>query len=81
MVGREIEARTKDYARQAKIPGLPAGQDPARGHPQRFQQQVLEDVAETLVNKVVFEELEGRGLQAPRRRPRSRTSRSTRASP
>ena len=49
---------------QGQAPGLPAGQDPRRGHQASAStDQVLGDVAEAIVNKVVFEEIEGRGLQ------------------
>jgi trigger factor len=63
VVDREIAARAQDYARQVKIPGFRPGKIPPGVIKQRFRQQVLEDVAEKLVNKVVHEELEGRGLR------------------
>ncbi len=63
VVEKEIEARAKAYARQAKIPGFRPGKIPAEVVKKRFRAQVLEDAAEAIVNKVVFEELEGRGLR------------------
>jgi len=63
VVDREIESRARDYARKVKIPGFRPGRIPADVIKKRFRQQVLEDVAETLVNKVVHAELEGRGLK------------------
>jgi trigger factor len=63
VVSREIEARAQHYARRVKIPGFRPGKIPAAVIRQRFRQQVLEDVAEKLVNQVVHEELEGRGLR------------------
>jgi trigger factor len=63
VVDREIESRAKDYARRVKIPGFRPGRIPADVIKKRFRQQVLEDVAEKLVNKVVHAELEGRGLR------------------
>jgi len=63
VVSAEIAARTQDYARRVKIPGFRPGKIPPGVIKQRFLQQVLEDVAEKLVNKVVHEELEGRGLR------------------
>jgi trigger factor len=63
VVDREIEARAKEYARKVKIPGFRPGKIPAEVIKKRFRAQVLEDVAEKLVNRVVFEELEGRGLR------------------
>jgi trigger factor len=63
IVEREIEARAREYARKVKIPGFRPGKIPPEVIKKRFRQQVLEDVAETLVNRVVPEELQGRGLQ------------------
>jgi trigger factor len=63
VVGREIEERARRYARKAKMPGFRPGKIPPEVIKKRFRAQVLEEVAEALVNKVVFEELEGRGLK------------------
>ena len=63
VVEKEIQARLKDFAKRAKLPGFRPGKIPPEVIRQRFRGQVLEDVAESLVNKVVFEELEGRGLK------------------
>jgi trigger factor len=63
VVDREIAARAQHYARRVKIPGFRPGKIPPDVIKQRFKQQVLEDVAEKLVNQVVHEELEGRGLR------------------
>jgi trigger factor len=63
VVGKEIEARARDYARKAKIPGFRAGKIPPHVIRQRFKASLLEDVAEKLINKFVFEEIEGRGLK------------------
>ena len=63
VVGKEIEARVKEYARRAKLPGFRPGKIPPEVIRQRFKDQVLGDVAEAIVNRVVFEELEGRGLK------------------
>jgi trigger factor len=63
VVEKEIESRAKEYARKAKLPGFRPGKVPPEVIKRRFRSQVLEDVAEALVNKVVFEELEGRGLR------------------
>lgn len=63
VVEKEIEARARDYARKVKIPGFRPGKIPPDVIRKRFRSQVLEDVAESIVNRVVFEELEGRGLR------------------
>lgn len=63
LVEKEIEARAQHYARRVKVPGFRPGKIPVAVIKQRFRGQVLEDVVETLVNRVVFEELEGRGLK------------------
>jgi trigger factor len=62
-VEREIEVRAREFARKAKIPGFRPGKIPAAVIKQRFRQEVLAEVAESIVNKVVFDELEGRGLK------------------
>ena len=63
VVEKEIEARARDYARKVKIPGFRPGKIPPEVIRKRFRSQVLEDVAERIVNRVVFDELEGRGLR------------------
>jgi trigger factor len=63
VVGKEIETRAQDYARKVKLPGFRSGKVPADVIKKRFKASLLEDVAEKLVNKVVFEEIEGRGLK------------------
>jgi trigger factor len=63
VVAREIESRAQEYARTMKLPGFRAGKVPTRVIRQRFRDQVLQDAAEKIVNKVVPEELEGRGLR------------------
>jgi trigger factor len=63
VVDKEIQSRLRDFAKRAKLPGFRPGKIPPEVIRQRFRGQVLEDVAESLVNKVVFEELEGRGLK------------------
>jgi len=63
VVGVEIESRAKEYARRVKLPGFRPGKVPTRVILQRFRKEILDDVAEKVVNKVVFEELDGRGLK------------------
>jgi len=62
-VTREIEARAKEYARKVKIPGFRPGKIPPAVVKQRLHGEILGDVAETIVNRVVFQEIEGRGLK------------------
>lgn len=63
LVEKEIESRARDYARKVKLPGFRPGKVPADVIKRRFRQQVMDDAAEAIVNRVVFEELEGRGLR------------------
>jgi trigger factor len=63
VVDREIEARAKDYAKKLRLPGFRPGKIPIDVVKTRFKDQVLGDVAEAIVNRVVMEELEGRGLR------------------
>ena len=63
VVEREVESRAKHYAKSVKIPGFRPGKIPVEVIKQRFRGQVMEDVVEKLVNKVVFDEIEGRGLR------------------
>jgi len=63
IVEKEVEKRARDYARKVRIPGFRPGKVPPDVIKKRFRAQVLEDAAEAIVNRVVFEELEGRGLR------------------
>ena len=62
VVGREIEAQARDFARKVKIPGFRPGKIPSHVVRQRFKEEVLRGAAEDIVNRVVPEELKGRGL-------------------
>jgi trigger factor len=63
VVEKEVEKRARDYARKVRIPGFRPGKVPPDVIKKRFRALVLEDAAEAIVNRVVFEELEGRGLR------------------
>ena len=63
VVGREIEAQARDFARKVKIPGFRPGKIPSHVVRQRFKEEVLRGAAEDIVNRVVPEELKGRGLE------------------
>lgn len=65
----EIERRTRELARKVKLPGFRPGKIPAQVVKDRFRSEILGDAAEAIVNRVVFQELDGRGLKplaAPR---------------
>jgi trigger factor len=63
VVEKEIETRARDYARRLKLPGFRPGKVPPEVVKRRFRDAVLGDAAESIVNRVVFDELEGRGLR------------------
>jgi trigger factor len=63
VVEKEIETRARDYARKVKLPGFRPGKVPTEVIKRRFREAVLGDAAESIVNRVVFDELEGRGLR------------------
>jgi trigger factor len=63
VVEKEIAERSEYYARRVSLPGFRPGKVPKDVIQRRFRGQVLEDVVEKLVNKVVHDELEGRGLR------------------
>ena len=63
VVDKEIEARARQYARSVRLPGFRPGKTPVEVIKKRFRSQVLEEAAEAVVNRVVFKELEGRGLK------------------
>jgi trigger factor len=63
VVEKEIETRARDYARKVKMPGFRPGKVPTEVIKRRFRDAVLGDAAESIVNRVVFDELEGRGLR------------------
>jgi trigger factor len=63
VVQAEIAERAKNYARKVKIPGFRPGKVPAELIRQRFRAPIHEEVAETIVKRVLFEEIEGRGLR------------------
>jgi trigger factor len=68
-VAQEVEARAREYARKVKLPGFRPGKIPPAVIKQRLHHELLGDVAEAIVNRVVFREIEGRGLKplaAPR---------------
>jgi trigger factor len=63
LVQAEIDKRAKELARKVKLPGFRPGKTPLEVIKKRFHDEVFGEAAEAIVNKVVFEELEGRGLR------------------
>ncbi len=63
LVEQELETRARDLARKVKLPGFRAGKVPAAVIRKRFRESLHEEAAEALVNRLVFPELEGRGLK------------------
>ena len=63
VVDKEIEAKAKQFAKKIKLKGFRQGKIPMEVVKKRFRSDLLEEVAELIVNRVVFEELEGRGLR------------------
>jgi trigger factor len=63
VVQAEIDRRAKELAKKAKLPGFRPGKTPPSVVKNRFRNEIFSETAEALVNKVVFQELEGRGLK------------------
>jgi trigger factor len=63
VVAAEIDKRAKELARKVKLPGFRPGKTPLEVIKRRFHGEILGEAAEAIVNKVVFDELEGRGLR------------------
>jgi trigger factor len=63
VAAREIESRARKYAQKVRFPGFRPGKVPVSVVKQRLRQEVYGEAAEAIVNKVVFQELEGRGLK------------------
>jgi trigger factor len=62
-IQQEIDSRARDLARRVKLPGFRPGKVPVEVVKQRFHGEILGEAAEAIVNKVVIDELEGRGLK------------------
>lgn len=62
-VQQEIDARARELARRVKLPGFRPGKVPLEVVKQRFKDEILGEAAEAIVNKVVFDEIDGRGLK------------------
>jgi trigger factor len=62
MVTDAIERVAKNYSRMARVPGFRQGKVPATVVKQRYKDQILQDVAQDLIPRVVNEALHERGL-------------------
>jgi trigger factor len=62
-VQAEIDARARELARKVKLPGFRPGKVPLEVVKKRFHGEILGEAAEAIVNKVVFDEIDGRGLK------------------
>jgi len=62
-VQQEIDTRARELARKVKLPGFRPGKVPVEVVKKRFHSEILGEAAEAIVNKVVFDELDGRGLK------------------
>jgi trigger factor len=63
LVQAEVDRRAKELARKVKLPGFRPGKTPLDVIKRRFHDEIVGEAAEAIVNKVVFEELDGRGLK------------------
>ena len=63
VVDAEIERVAQTYGRTAKVPGFRQGKVPAHVVKQRYHDQILYDVANDLIPKVVSDALQERGLE------------------
>jgi len=63
LVQTEIDKRAKELARKVRLPGFRPGKTPLEVVKKRFRDEIMSEAAEAIVNKVVFDELEGRGLR------------------
>ncbi len=63
LVQAEIDRRAKELAKKARLPGFRPGKTPPAVVKNRFKSEIFSETAEALVNKIVFDELEGRGLK------------------
>jgi trigger factor len=63
VVEAEIDRVTRDYSRQAKIPGFRPGKVPTKVVRQRFRDQILHEVAHELIPRAVDEALRERGVE------------------
>jgi trigger factor len=63
VVQAEIAEEARKTARKARIPGFRRGKVPAELIRQRFRAAIHDEVAERIIKRVLFDEIEGRGLR------------------
>jgi trigger factor len=63
LVQVEIDRHARELARKVRLPGFRPGKTPLEVIKRRFRSEILGEAAEAIVNKVVFGELDGRGLK------------------
>jgi trigger factor len=64
VVNQHIEQVARDYSRKARIPGFRPGKAPARVIKQRYRDQILHDVAHSLIPRAVDDALREHGIEA-----------------
>jgi trigger factor len=63
VVQAEIAKEAGKAARKARIPGFRPGKVPAELFRQRFRAVIHDEVADAIIKRVLFDEIEGRGLR------------------
>ncbi|MSO45412.1 MAG: trigger factor [Acidobacteria bacterium] len=63
VVDAQIDRVTRDYSRQARIPGFRPGKAPPRVIKQRYKDQILRDVAQDLIPRAVDDAMRERGVE------------------
>ena len=69
VIQAEIDRAAKQLAKKARLPGFRPGKIPTDVVKRRFQEDILSETAEVIVNKYVFKEMDERGLK-PLAQPR-----------
>ena len=63
VVDKEIDRVTKDYSKQARLPGFRPGKVPPSVVKQRFKDQILHDVMHALIPRAIEDSLTERGVE------------------
>src|SRR5579871_1217556 len=62
-VEAEIDRVARSYSKSARVPGFRPGKVPTHVVRQRYKDQILQDVAQDLIPRLVDEALKARGLE------------------